>query len=80
MYFKKIAVLPLRNVPKKNEYFFYNSVICWEIILIFELDQNIDETELRTKFQLDPEVCGPRGLARGDRGATWYGRVGAKKF
>jgi hypothetical protein len=36
-----------------DDNFFDSSVIFWRIILIFELDRDIDETILCTKFQLN---------------------------
>ena len=50
---KKIPVLPLRDGLVNNDNFFNNSAISWRIILIFELDRDIDETILCTKFQLN---------------------------
>ena len=51
--FWKIPVLPLRDGLIKNDNFFDNSAISWRILLIFELDRDIDETILCTKFQLN---------------------------
>ena len=52
-FWKKIPVLPLRDGRVNNDNFFNNSAISWRILLIFELDRDIDETILCTKFQLN---------------------------
>ena len=56
IFFEKIPVLPLRDSVVKKENFFDNSAISWRILLIFELDRDIDETILCTKFQLNRNV------------------------
>ena len=50
---KSLYFLPLRDGRVNNDNFFNNSAISWRIILIFELDRDIDETILCTKFQLN---------------------------
>ena len=52
-FLKKIPVPPLRDGLVKNDNFFDNSAISWRILLIFELDRDIDETILCTKFELN---------------------------
>ena len=52
-FFEKIPVSPLRDGLIKNDNFFDNLAISWRILLIFELDRDIDETILCTKFQLN---------------------------
>ena len=52
-FLKKIPVVPHRDGLVNNDSFFDNSTISWPIILIFELDRDIDETILCTKFQLN---------------------------
>jgi len=49
-FFEKIPVLPLRDGLINNDNFYDNSAISWRIILIFELDRDIDEIILCTKF------------------------------
>ena len=49
-FWKKIPVTPLRNGLVNDDNFFDSSVISWRIILIFELDRDIDEIILCTKF------------------------------
>ena len=49
IFLKKIAVPPSGMEDK----FFDSSVISWRILLIFELDRDIDEKILCTKFQLN---------------------------
>ena len=53
MFFEKIPVPHLRDGLVNNDNFFDNSAISWRILLIFELDRDIDETILCTKFQLN---------------------------
>jgi hypothetical protein len=53
IFFEKIPVPPLRDGLVNNDNFFDNSAISWRILLIFELDRDIDETILCTKFQLN---------------------------
>ncbi|CAF1285392.1 unnamed protein product [Adineta ricciae] len=51
-----------------------SSLIIDEISMVgFTMFQQVDA-------RLQPEMCGPRGLTRGDRGATWYGRGGCENF
>ncbi len=49
-FFKNSPLLPLRNRLMNNDIFGYNSVNPWRILLIFELDWDIDEIILCTKF------------------------------
>ena len=53
IFFEKIPVPPLRDDLVNDDNFFDNLVISWRILLIFELDRDIDETILCTKFQLN---------------------------
>ena len=53
IFFEKIPVYPLRDGLVKNDNFFDNSAISLRILLIFELDRDIDQTMLCTKFQLN---------------------------
>ena len=53
VFFEKIPVLPLRDGLVNNDNVFDNSAISWRILLIFELDRDINETELCTKFHHD---------------------------
>ena len=48
--FWKIPVLPLRDGIVENDNFFDNSSISWRILLIFELDWDINEIIMCTKF------------------------------
>jgi len=52
-FLKKIYVPSLRDGLVNDDNFFDNSVISQEIILILELDRDIDETIMCTKFQLN---------------------------
>ena len=53
IFFEKNPCTPLRDGLVNDDNFFDSSVISWRIILIFELDRDIDETILCTKFQLN---------------------------
>ncbi len=53
-FFQKNRVSPFRDGLANDNNFFDNSAISQEIILIFELDRDIDETIMCTKFQLNP--------------------------
>ena len=50
---KKIPVPLLRDCLVNDESFLSSSVNSWRIILIFELDRDIDERILCTKFQVN---------------------------
>jgi hypothetical protein len=52
-FFEKIPVLPLKDGRVSIDNFFNKSAISWRIILIFELDRDINETILCTKFQVN---------------------------
>ncbi len=52
-FFWKNLVSSFRDGLAKDNNFFDNSAISQPIILIFELDRDIDETIMCTKFQLN---------------------------
>ena len=51
--FKNSPLLPLRDRLMNNDIFDYNSVNLWRILLIFELDRDVYEIILHTKFHVN---------------------------
>jgi hypothetical protein len=52
-FFKNSPLLPLRDRLMNNDIFGYNSVNPWRILLIFELDRDLYEIILCTKFHVN---------------------------